>query len=43
MFDFVVLDIVRQQRAGLDRAADRARLIREARPRRQRGDETQGR
>jgi|GEM_PF-2143743 len=43
MYDFVILDLVRQQRSGLDRAADRARLVREARPRRRRGHETQGR
>jgi hypothetical protein len=43
MYDFVVLDMVRQQRAGLDRAADRARLVREARPRKRRGHEAQGR
>jgi hypothetical protein len=43
MYDFVVLDLVRQQRSGLERVADRARLAREARPRRRRGHEAQGR
>jgi hypothetical protein len=43
MYDFVVLDLVRQQREQLDRAAAHARLVREARPRKKRGHETQGR
>jgi hypothetical protein len=43
MYDFVALDLVRQQRQHLDRAAERARLVREARPRKKRGHETQGR
>jgi hypothetical protein len=38
MFDLVTLDLVRQQRAHLDRAAAHARLVREARPRRKHGD-----
>ena len=33
MFDFVALDLVRQQRQHLDRRAEHARLVREARPR----------
>ena len=43
MYDFVALDLVRQRRAQLDRAAERARLVREARPSKKRGHETQGR
>jgi hypothetical protein len=41
MYDFVALDLVRQRRAQLDRVTEHARLVREARPRRRRGD-TQG-
>jgi hypothetical protein len=43
MYDFVALDLVRQQLQHLDRVAERARLVREARPRKKRGHETQGR
>ena len=43
MFDLVALDLVRQQRAHLDRTAERARLVREARPRKRRGDDGQDR
>jgi hypothetical protein len=43
MYDFVVLDLVRQRRQQQDRAAERARLVREARPRKKRGHEAQGR
>ncbi len=43
MFDFVALDLVRQRRQQIDRAAERARLLREARPPKKRGHETQGR
>ena len=43
MYDFVALDLVRQRRAQLDRVTERARLVREARPRKKRGHETQGR
>ena len=43
MFDFVALDLVRQQRQHLDRRAEHARLVREARPRNKRGDKAQGR
>ena len=43
MYDFVALDIVRQQREQVVRKAERARLVREARPRKRRGHETQGR
>jgi hypothetical protein len=43
MYDFVALDLVRQQRAQLERKAAHARLVREARPRKQRGREAQGR
>ena len=43
MYEYVALDLVRQDRAQLDRKAARARLVREARPRKQRGHETQGR
>jgi hypothetical protein len=37
MLDFVALDLVRQQRMDIERRAEHARLVREARPRRQRG------
>ena len=43
MYDFVALDLMRQRREQQDRAAERARLVREARPRNKRGHETQGR
>jgi hypothetical protein len=43
MYDFVALDLVRQRRAQLDRVTEHARLVREARPRKKRGHETQGR
>ena len=43
MYEFVALDLVRQQRQHLERTAERARLVREARPRKKRGHETQGR
>jgi hypothetical protein len=43
MYDFVALDLVRQRREQIERAAERARLVREARPRKRRGHETQGR
>jgi len=43
MYDFVALDLVRQRREQQDRAAERARLVREARPQKKRGHETQGR
>jgi len=43
MFDFVALDLVRQQRQNLDRRAEHARLVREARPHKRRGDKAQGR
>jgi len=43
MFDFVALDLVRQQRRNLDRRAEHARLVREAMPRKKRGDKAQGR
>ena len=43
MYDFVALDLARQRRDQVERAAERARLVREARPRRRRGHETQGR
>jgi hypothetical protein len=43
MYDFVALDLVRQQRDQLERKAAHARLVREARPRKRRGHETQGR
>ena len=43
MFDFVALDLVRQQRQHLDRRAEHARLVREARLQRKRGDKAQGR
>ena len=38
MNNFVALDLVRQQRAHLDRTAERARLVREARPRKHHGN-----
>ncbi len=43
MYDFVALDLARQRRDQVERAAERARLVREARPRKRRGHETQGR
>jgi hypothetical protein len=43
MYDFVALDLVRQRREQQDRAAERARLVREARPQKKRGHETQDR
>jgi hypothetical protein len=43
MFDFVALDLMRQRRQQLERAADHARLVREARPHKKHGAETQGR
>jgi hypothetical protein len=43
MFDFVALDLVRQQRQYLDRKAEHARLVREARPHGKHGDKTLGR
>lgn len=43
MYEYVALDLVRQDRARLERKAARVRLVREARPRKQRGHETQGR
>lgn len=43
MYEYVALDLVRQDRAQLERKAARARLVREARPRKRRGHETQGR
>jgi hypothetical protein len=42
MFDFVTLDLVRQQREQLARTAERARLVREARLHKKHG-ETQDR
>jgi hypothetical protein len=43
MFDYVALDLVRQRREQVERAAERARLVREARPRKRRGQHAQGR
>jgi hypothetical protein len=43
MYEFVALDLVKQDRVRLERKAARARLVREARPRKRRGHETQGR
>jgi hypothetical protein len=43
MHDFAALDLARQRRDQVVRAAERARLVREARPRKRRGDEMQGR
>jgi hypothetical protein len=43
MFDLVALDLVRLQRQNLERAAEHARLVREARPRKKRGQDAQGR
>jgi hypothetical protein len=43
MYDFVALELARQRREQVERAAERARLVREARPRKRRGHETQGR
>jgi hypothetical protein len=41
MFDFVALDLVRQQRQHLDRRAEHARLVREARLQRKHGDKAE--
>jgi hypothetical protein len=38
MHDFTTIDLVRQQRDHLDRAAAHARLVREARPRKKHGE-----
>jgi hypothetical protein len=43
MFDLVTLDLVRQQRRNLDHRAEHAKLVREARMLRKRGDRPQGR
>ena len=43
MYDYVALELARQRREQVERAAERARLVREARPRKRRGHETQGR
>ena len=43
MYDFVALELARQRRDQVERAAERARLVREARPRKRRGHETQDR
>jgi hypothetical protein len=43
MYDYAALELARQRRDQVERAAERARLVREARPRKRRGHETQGR
>ncbi len=43
MHEYVALDLVRQQRDQVERNAERARLVREARPKRRRGGHPQGR
>ena len=43
MYDFVALEMARQRQREVERQAEHARLVREARPRRRRGTETQGR
>jgi hypothetical protein len=43
MNDMSILDLVRLRREQTERDAERARLVREARPRRRHGRETQGR
>ncbi len=43
MFDMTLLDLMRQRRDQVERNADRARLVREARQRRRRGNEMLGR
>ena len=43
MYDFVALEMARQRQQELERQAERARLVREARPRKRRGHETQER
>jgi len=43
MYDFVALDMARQRQREVERQAEHARLVREARPRRRRETETQGR
>ena len=43
MHDLSVLDLVKQRSEQAERAAERARLVRNARPRRRHGQETQGR
>lgn len=40
MFDMMALDLMRQRREQVERAAERARLVREARPRRRRDTDT---
>ena len=42
MLDLVALDLVRQQREQVDRAVEHARLVREARPRKRRGEDASG-
>lgn len=43
MYDMTLLYLMRQRSQQVERNAERARLVREARPRRRRGHETQGR
>lgn len=43
MYDMTLLYLMRQRKEQVERTAERARLVREARPRRRRGHETQGR
>lgn len=43
MYDMTLLYLMRQRSEQVERNAERARLVREARPRRRRGHETQGR
>ena len=43
MFDLVSLDLMRQERQNLDRRAEHAKLVREARMLKKRGDRPQGR
>jgi hypothetical protein len=43
MYELVALDIARQRQDELERLAERARLIREARPKNKRTQDAQGR
>ena len=43
MYDMTLLYLMRQRSEQVERNAERARAVREARPRRRRGHETQGR
>ncbi len=42
MYEYMALELMRHRREAQDRAAERARLEREARPRKRHGHEAQG-